>query len=214
MVWIIIIGILLLLFSGPISEFYKESNYALRRKERKNQNLPYNIKRTKLLEEIGNAEKYDDWKNVQNLRKDLLWLETILEFEYHKRGIKIGKENIISNFTNKDIIVPDIFSFKDLKHQLYAENAGIAFEQAYSKVVDIDLGFTKALNPESANSPKESDENNKFSEKNLPYPRDFINKALSFLYAYHKENPKYEHGVNQMPPDYFEELTKKLELFI
>ena len=213
----IVIGVLLLVFSGPAIEFYKNSKYANKLREKKRKSHPYNIKLTTLNESISNTIKINDWENEQFSRKSLLWLETIYEFEQSKKNNRKFNstidEDIICNFSNKDVIEPDTLNFIDPRHKLYAENAVIAFEQTISRSKGEELGFMYALNPNSANMPGTKNSNGTLSEQNLPYPKDFIMQALSFLYTSNTITSKKRQDFDHIDPQYFEELKSKLNEF-
>jgi len=218
--WLIIVGLVLFVLSEPLLMRYNNSAYARKRKKDKKKKLPYNFKWTQLVSKIKDAEKYDDWKTSQTLRKELLWLETIYSHEYSLQSRSrvysqnsVDKEKIIANFKKEDLIGPEVFSLADKRHKIYTENVAIAFEQTLSKVNENKPDFLDVLNPISANISDKNLEGNQFRESFLPYPKDFITKALSFQYLCNTEDPEYALGIQIMRPAYFTELKEKLTKF-
>ena len=215
MIWVIIICLLLLLFSMPLVEGVKNSNYFKKRKQNKINKSPYLLKWKQLVNEIANAEKYNDWRVTQNLRKELQWLVSINTYVYNeeikKRNLNSSSlsERIQANlyretnsmdtveiqnsvylkFKESDIVSPAVFGIENPWHKQYAE--------------DIASDFEKNLYKAKSNQPP-------YLESSLLLPREFIYNALSF-FAICRQNLEYKKdGIDS---DYIEELQNKLGYF-
>jgi len=216
MVWLILVGLALLFI---IPDLYSNSGFAKKRREKRELNRPYNSKWIQLVSKLKDAEQYKDWKSQQVLRKELLWLQTIYSYEYSSRSSFKGydpygtnetnKKDIKASFKNADLITPEIFSFSNKMHKIFTENIAAQFEQLFSEVNKTDRKLNE--NPDY-NFQLEKDKVF-FDENLLPLPKDYIEKALLFQYAFNTEHPEKVFDMQIMRPEYFQELIEKLKNF-
>lgn len=199
----------------PIAEGIKNSNYFKKRKQNKIKKYPYLLKWNQLVNEIANAEKYNDWRVTQNLRKELQWLASINTYVYNEEiknrnlnssnlserikanpyeetnSMDIDKihNSVYLKFRNSDIALPTVFNMENPWHKQYAE--------------DITCDFEKTLYSAKANELP-------YLESSLLLPKEFIYNVLSF-FAICCQNLKYrKDGIDS---DYIEELRNKLGAF-
>lgn len=212
--WLLLVGIVLVL---TLPEIFLNLKWGAKFKKRKEDNIPYNLKLSELVAKLKDTEKYEDWKASQVLRKDILWLQTIYSYEFSSRtsykvygSDSIDKLSVLRSFKKQDLITPESFSFSDKRHKIYTENIAIKFEDVYYVV---NKTAEKIANDENYCVENEDANNNRYSEKLLPFHKDFIEKALLFQYHFNKDNPEDVFGIPIMRPETFKKLIIRLKKF-
>lgn len=179
----------------------------------RNQWLDYKIKSSKMSQkwettrsDIKKAKSYQDWRTVQKLQAELLWLKTLWNFERDYRlslkfPIKLfatsnrldsmeNKEmekDVYCKFREKDFVIPISFDASKDLHKKFGEEVAMDFESIIRQSKFEGLAVC---------------------EESLPFPKDFINSTLLFYKTYCKS---YSQVIDT---EYVEEMRISLQSFI
>lgn len=153
--------------------------------EKKVTQSPYLLKWQQIQTDIENAKKYEDFIALQNLYVDLQWLVSIRKFDYNNEVIEIRKKENFFYWANKpmyelqkgldakknhntiylrykenDLVAPFVFDLGEEKHKSFVADIATDFETIVRQTKFEGLAI---------------------EEKNLPFPKQFIYKSLTFF---------------------------------
>lgn len=141
---------------------------------KKNSNSPYHKIQRKLKDDLLQANFSGDWRKMQAINLQLIWLKTIQEVESRDA---IGNKNdthktsLLAKLTEDEIRFPTKWKLDDFYHFPFSQEIIVG----YGKLLD--ENDYKVYKPESI----------------LPYPKEVIKKAILFTFDYlNYDKPLYE----------------------